>query len=80
MADGQTLRTWTFGNGFNDDRTVPSPVIEAIEGQLVEVTLDSMLPHSIHFHGLDVDQANDGVPNTSGIKKPLCFSKAAFLL
>jgi FtsP/CotA-like multicopper oxidase with cupredoxin domain len=25
-----------------------------------------MMPHSIHFHGLDVDQANDGVPSTSG--------------
>lgn len=66
MADNNVVRSWYFGNGFNDDRTVPSPVIEAIEGQTVEVTLDSMMPHSIHFHGLDVDQANDGVPNTSG--------------
>ena len=66
MADQTTIRTWYFGNGFNDDRTVPSPVIEAIEGQTVEVTLSSMMPHSIHFHGLDVDQANDGVPSTSG--------------
>ncbi len=24
------------------------------------------MPHSIHLHGLDVDQANDGVPSTSG--------------
>jgi FtsP/CotA-like multicopper oxidase with cupredoxin domain len=24
------------------------------------------MPHSIHWHGLDVDQANDGVPSTSG--------------
>jgi len=45
---------------------VPSPVIEGIEGQVVTVTLDSMMPHSIHLHGLDVDQANDGVPSTSG--------------
>ena len=66
MADGTHVRTWYFGNGFNGDRTVPSPVIEAIEGQTVEVTLDSMLPHTIHFHGLDVDQANDGVASTSG--------------
>ena len=66
MADGASIRTWTFGGGFNNDRSVPSPVIEAIEGQLVEVTLDSMMPHTIHFHGLDVDQANDGVPSTSG--------------
>jgi len=66
MADGTSLRSWTFGNGFNNDRTVPSPVIEAIEGQTVEVTLTSMMPHTVHFHGLDVDQANDGVDSTSG--------------
>ena len=66
MADGNVIRSWYFGNGFNEDRTVPSPVIEAIEGQTVEVILDSMMAHSIHFHGLDVDQANDGVPSTSG--------------
>jgi FtsP/CotA-like multicopper oxidase with cupredoxin domain len=66
MADATSIRSWYFGNGFNDDRTVPSPVIEAIEGETVRVTLDSMLPHTIHFHGLDVDQANDGVPSTSG--------------
>ena len=66
MADGTNVRTWYFGNGFNDDRTVPSPLIEAIEGETVRVTLASMLPHTIHFHGLDVDQANDGVAPTSG--------------
>ena len=66
MADATNIRSWYFGNGFNDDRTVPSPVIEAIEGEVVRVTLDSNLPHTIHFHGLDVDQANDGVPSTSG--------------
>ena len=61
-----TVRTWFFGSGFNGDRTVPSPVIEAIEGDTVQVTLSSGMPHSIHWHGLDVDQANDGVPSTSG--------------
>ena len=66
MSDNSQISTWFFGNGFNDDRSVPCPVIEAIEGQAVEVTLSSSLPHSIHFHGLDVDQANDGVPSTSG--------------
>jgi FtsP/CotA-like multicopper oxidase with cupredoxin domain len=66
MADGRRLRTWQFGRGFNDDRSVPGPVIEGIEGRPVEVTLRSHMPHTIHFHGLDVDQANDGVPGTSG--------------
>ena len=27
MADGASIRTWTFGGGFNNDRSVPSPVI-----------------------------------------------------
>ena len=57
MADGRRIQTWQFGRGFNDDRSVPGPVIEGIEGQLVEVTLRSQMPHTIHFHGLDVDQA-----------------------
>ncbi|MEM7050132.1 MAG: multicopper oxidase domain-containing protein [Acidobacteriota bacterium] len=70
MDDGTNLGTWYFregsGLGFNNDRTVPCPVIEAVEGQTVSVTLASNRPHTIHFHGLDVDQANDGVGPTSG--------------
>ncbi len=37
MADGTSINTWTFGGGFNNDRSVPSPVIEGIEGQVVTV-------------------------------------------
>jgi len=66
MANGTSIRTWFFGSGFNGDRTVPGPVIEGIEGDTMQVTLSSDMPPSIHFHGLDVDQANDGVPSTSG--------------
>lgn len=70
MANGSSISTWYFSNGggFNGDRTVPSPVIEANEGTTVQVTLNvSMMsiPHTIHFHGLDVDQQNDGVGATS---------------
>lgn len=66
MADGASISTWYFGSGFNADRALAGPVFEANEGELVEITLSSMMPHTIHFHGLDVDQANDGVPSTSG--------------
>lgn len=69
MANGTGVRVWSFNgpnNGFNSDRVTPAPVIEAIEGQPVAITLTSMMPHTIHPHGLDVNQANDGVPNTSG--------------
>ena len=65
MADGRAIRVWGFGNGFNSDRAVPGPVIELTEGQPAAITLSSMMPHTLHPHGLDVDQANDGVPTTS---------------
>ncbi|MDH5612746.1 MAG: multicopper oxidase domain-containing protein [Gammaproteobacteria bacterium] len=67
LADGASISTWYFSNGggFNGDRTVPSPVIEANQGEQVAITLSSMMPHTIHLHGLDVDQQNDGVPATS---------------
>ncbi|MDH5472914.1 MAG: multicopper oxidase domain-containing protein [Gammaproteobacteria bacterium] len=65
MADGTSINTWRFGSGFNNDRTVPSPVIEANQGTTAQITLSSMMPHTIHLHGLDVDQQNDGVPSTS---------------
>lgn len=66
LADGGSVRTWYFKNGFNGDRPWAGPVIEATEGDNVEIILTSRMPHSIHLHGLDVDQANDGVPATSG--------------
>lgn len=70
LDDGTSLRTWYFssaadGAGFNGDRSVPSPVIEANEGENVEITLNSMMEHSMHLHGLDVDTQNDGVPALS---------------
>jgi FtsP/CotA-like multicopper oxidase with cupredoxin domain len=66
MANGAAIRTWYFGSGFNGDRGLAGPVLEANEGEAARFTLSSEMPHSIHFHGLDVDQANDGVPSTSG--------------
>jgi FtsP/CotA-like multicopper oxidase with cupredoxin domain len=66
LADGGSVRTWWFGSGFNGDRQWGGPIIEATEGEQVNITLRSDMPHSIHLHGLDVDQANDGVPATSG--------------
>jgi FtsP/CotA-like multicopper oxidase with cupredoxin domain len=66
LDDGLALSVWSFGGGFNGDRAVPAPVIEAIQGQDVAITLSTMMPHTLHPHGLDVDQANDGVPTTSG--------------
>lgn len=69
MSDGVPINVWRFtasGQGFNQDRPVPGPTIELIEGTPVELIFSTMHPHSIHLHGLDVDQLNDGVPSTSG--------------
>jgi FtsP/CotA-like multicopper oxidase with cupredoxin domain len=55
----------------------PAPMIYAAVGDVVELRLKNLGttatlapsapndPHSIHLHGLDVDAANDGVPETS---------------
>lgn len=71
---GQNYTAWfftdgtpMFGRGFMGDRYLPSAHIECIEGRLITINFDnrSMMEHTIHLHGLDVDQANDGVPTTS---------------
>jgi len=43
---------------------VPGPTIEVIEGEMVEVTVvnNSVLLHTIHWHGLEVPNDQDGVP------------------
>lgn len=53
--------------GFMNDRFMPSVHIEVIEGELISVTFENQSSddHTIHWHGLDVDQANDGVESTS---------------
>ncbi len=69
MANGTAVRVWTLNGaatGFNGDRIVPGPVIELTQGQAAALTLNSGMPHTIHPHGLDVNTANDGVPQTSG--------------
>ncbi len=68
LADGSSIDTWYFsdGGGFNGDRDLGGPVIEAREGDAVDVTLSAHNPHTLHLHGLDVSQANDGVCKTSG--------------
>ncbi len=70
--DGETVFAWFFdselsGMGFMGDRHFPSAHFEPIQGQPIQVhyTNWSGMPHTIHLHGLDVDQQNDGVPQTS---------------
>ena len=77
VFDGQIVRIWSFsetpnGLGFMNDRALPSAHIEPVEGELIRVSLENLgyIAHTIHLHGLDVDQANDGVPQTSFVVEP----------
>lgn len=58
LASGGSVRAWTF-NG-----QLPGPEIRVRQGELVEVTLvnrDIEEGVSIHWHGVDVPNAEDGV-------------------
>lgn len=57
-----------WGYGFMDEpMTLPAPLLLAQKGDSVTVSFTnfSQEGHTIHLHGLDVNQANDGVPQTS---------------
>jgi hypothetical protein len=70
LQNGTTTNIW--GYRISDDEfpkplELPSPYISLTEGDSVHIEMvnPSMEGHTIHLHGLDVDQANDGVPATS---------------
>jgi len=61
-------------NGMAGGCTLPSPVLELEVGQKANVTLNMMMApeeaapyngHTIHHHGVDINTAEDGVPETS---------------
>ncbi len=58
VSPGKFVDAWTY-NG-----TVPGPTIHVNVGDKVKVVLHNRLPEStvIHFHGLEVPFADDGVP------------------
>jgi len=71
LYTGEKTNTWGFSfeasEGGKGIPGIPSPTLTAVEGDTVQVTVvnPSDEGHTIHWHGLDVDQANDGVPHTS---------------
>ncbi len=58
FAPGWTFDVW----GYNG--SMPGPLIEAVEGDRVRILVENQLPEmtSVHWHGLDVPNAMDGVP------------------
>ncbi|MGB1635723.1 MAG: multicopper oxidase domain-containing protein [Flavobacteriales bacterium] len=67
LDDGTTLPIWGYGWVADGFITLPAPLLTYDEGAVVSLAFENPSPesHTIHLHGLDVDQANDGVPATS---------------
>lgn len=66
IADGQTTNFWGYGID-GEGMSLPAPLLEFNLGDTVHIQMRNPSPeaHTIHLHGLDVDQVNDGVPQTS---------------
>jgi len=68
IANGDTLRVYGFAPNLSTHPPIPAPLIEANQGDSVHIdfwNVSQLHHHTIHLHGLDVDQANDGVPMLS---------------
>lgn len=62
LSSGRIVDSWTF-NG-----TVPGPALVVHTGDLVQVNLANAIPGigvTLHWHGLDVPNAEDGVPGVT---------------
>lgn len=72
MSDGKTVNFWVFCQ-THGSCTLPSPVLELDVGEQANISLSMMMApqeqppyhgHTIHLHGVDVAQSEDGVPET----------------
>ena len=68
LWDGNKIRTFGFAENIVSHPLIPGPTIEVNEGDTVKIgamNFSQGAPHTIHLHGLDVNQENDGVPHLS---------------
>jgi FtsP/CotA-like multicopper oxidase with cupredoxin domain len=58
VAPGEVYRTWLYNGQF------PGPEIRAREGERLRITVENRLPEgtTVHWHGVPVPNAMDGVP------------------
>lgn len=71
--DGNSVPIWGFtdlaagGGGMTGGGSFPSPAMRVTEGQIVhtELTVNMMWMHTIHHHGIEPSQQNDGVGHLS---------------
>ena len=67
MWDGTQFEFYGFSRGLTYP-TLPGPTLVVNEGDSVILNVRNSSQgshHTVHLHGLDVDQANDGTPHTS---------------
>lgn len=68
LYDGTKIMLMGFTELMSQPINIPGPTLEFTEGDSVDLSLINMsqsAAHTIHLHGLDVNQANDGVPSLS---------------
>lgn len=68
LEDGNTTRIFGFAETLGEPIDIPGPTIYMNEGDSIEIdfwNVSQTSPHTIHLHGLDVNQQNDGVPALS---------------
>lgn len=68
LANDTTIRVFGFAENLGSQPGVPGPTIVVNQGDSVVIDLWNVsqgAPHTIHLHGLDVNQQNDGVPHLS---------------
>jgi len=68
LPSGDTMRVFGFAPNLGSHPPIPGPLIEANQGDSVIIdfwNVSQLHKHTIHLHGLDVDQQNDGVPMLS---------------
>lgn len=61
IISGKTLPVWTFNN------SIPGPQIRVKQGETIKINLKNQLPEpvTIHWHGVPVPNAMDGIPGVT---------------
>ena len=68
LESGNKIDVWGYGwDTLTPVVEIPAPLLEIAENDSVTIRFRNISPeaHTIHLHGLDVNQVNDGVPSTS---------------
>ena len=68
LHDGNQILLMGYSSTIGGSLNLPSPTLEFKENDSIQLDMWNLSqgpPHTIHLHGLDVDQENDGVPALS---------------